>query len=100
MLQAGSHAAHPQSGLSVQLREAAPGVFDDVTRPWLSGVKNPCYKDQQGAVRCLPYLSIIGVSKSGTTDLYKKLMLLKCASLLPAVFACVHDLDPTTLTSH
>ena len=63
----------------VQLRTAAPDAFDEVKQPWLSSVKNPCYQDEAGIVRCLPYLSIIGVSKCGTTDLYKKLMLLKCA---------------------
>jgi Regulator of chromosome condensation (RCC1) repeat len=65
---------------ALQLRAAAPEVLDEVKQPWLEGVKNPCYKDKGGAVRCLPYLSIVGVSKCGTTDLYKKLMLLKCAA--------------------
>ncbi|GMH44760.1 hypothetical protein BSKO_12712 [Bryopsis sp. KO-2023] len=35
--------------------------------------KNPCYFAQDGRFRCLPYFSIIGVSKCGTTDLYAKL---------------------------
>ena len=65
----------------MQLRAVAPDVFGDVKRPWLEGVKNPCYRDGEGAVRCLPFLSIVGVSKCGTTDLYKKLMRLKCAAL-------------------
>ena len=67
----------------MQIREAAPEIFEDV-QPWLDGIKNPCYKSQNGTTRCLPYLSIIGVSKSGTTDLYRKLMQLPCAS--PACF--------------
>jgi hypothetical protein len=64
----------------MQLRAAAPDVFDEIRRPWLPSVKNPCYRDSADKVRCLPYLSIIGVSKCGTTDLYKKLMSLRCAS--------------------
>ena len=62
----------------VQVVAAAPDMFAEVKLPWLPEVKNPCYRDSEGRVRCLPYLSIIGVSKCGTTDLYKKLMLLTC----------------------
>ena len=32
------------------------------------------FRNATGGLRCLPYVSIIGVSKCGTTDLYHKLM--------------------------
>ena len=75
----------------LQIHEAAPGVFANLTVPWIGDVKNPCFFDKSRRCRCLPYLSIIGVSKCGTTDLYKKLMMLKCArpycAMLSVTFA-------------
>ena len=56
---------------------AAPDVFAHL-QPFLPTVKNPCFKDAAGTTRCLPYISVIGVSKAGTTDIYQKLMAIKC----------------------
>lgn len=67
----------------MQIAAAAPDVFARVQHPWIEGVKNPCYRDADGHARCLPFMSIIGVSKCGTTDLYKKLLSLQCAPISP-----------------
>jgi hypothetical protein len=63
----------------LQIHAAAPDVFSKIRQPWLPGIKNPCYYDATEVLRCLPFLSIIGVSKAGTTDLYKKLMMIRYA---------------------
>lgn len=60
-----------------QVREAALDIFVDLG-PWSSDTRNPCFRDSAGNLRCLPYVSIVGVSKCGTTDIYQKLMLMKC----------------------
>ncbi|KAK9810890.1 hypothetical protein WJX73_005645 [Symbiochloris irregularis] len=54
--------------------DAAPDIFEQLT-PFEPSLRNPCFHNRTtGALRCLPYFSIIGVSKCGTTDLYKKLL--------------------------
>ena len=54
-------------------------IFRVVPPSFLPGYKNPCWAAPSGggvaAVRCLPYFHIIGVSKCGTTDLYRRLAL-------------------------
>ncbi|WAQ97045.1 CHSTF-like protein, partial [Mya arenaria] len=35
-------------------------------------VKNPCWHDARGRWRCLPYFQLIGMDKSGSTDLFDK----------------------------
>ncbi|XP_053389659.1 carbohydrate sulfotransferase 15-like [Mercenaria mercenaria] len=44
-----------------------------MNRPqFLPGFRNPCWY-QRGSLRCLPYFHIIGVCKTGTTDLFERL---------------------------
>jgi hypothetical protein len=66
------------SGAEVQVMQSAPDVFEDVLYPWLPSARNPCYLSIYDEVKCLPFLSIIGVSKCGTTDLWHKLMQIPC----------------------
>ena len=62
--------------LTPELRGAAPDIFDGL-QPFDPAYRNPCFRNRtSGALRCLPFFSIIGVSKAGTTDLHRKLMLL------------------------
>lgn len=64
---------------ALQVRRAAPQVFAEL-QPLLPEVKNPCFKNAtSGATCCLPFLSVIGVSKAGTTDIHEKLMTMRCA---------------------
>ncbi|XP_060063198.1 carbohydrate sulfotransferase 15-like [Ylistrum balloti] len=47
----------------------------DVARPnFLSNYKNPCWKESASPVQCIPYFQLIGVDKSGTTDLFYRLV--------------------------
>jgi N-acetylgalactosamine 4-sulfate 6-O-sulfotransferase len=39
----------------------------------LRELKNPCWKESSGVLKCMPYFQILGVSKCGTTDLYHRL---------------------------
>ncbi|KAK3088062.1 hypothetical protein FSP39_014149 [Pinctada imbricata] len=44
---------------------------------FLPNFKNPCFYDKSGnkqILRCLPYFHIFGVCKTGTTDLYQRLL--------------------------
>ena len=62
--------------VTAAIRRAAPDIFSELA-PFEPKYRNPCFRNQTtGALRCLPYFSIIGVSKCGTTDLHHKLMLL------------------------
>jgi N-acetylgalactosamine 4-sulfate 6-O-sulfotransferase len=45
-------------------------------------LRNPCWGGTGPQMACLPYFNIIGVSKCGTTDLYRRLTLHK--EILPA----------------
>ncbi|KAK9829104.1 hypothetical protein WJX72_003914 [[Myrmecia] bisecta] len=65
--------AHPAARVAEEVRRAAPDIFDAMG-PLDKQYRNPCFRNASGALRCLPYFSIIGVSKCGTTDLYKKLL--------------------------
>jgi hypothetical protein len=66
----------------LQIQAAAMDIFTDIIYPWIPSARNPCYWDPYNEVKCLPFLSILGVSKCGTTDLYWKLMRIKCESFL------------------
>ncbi len=57
------------------MRAAAPDVFAELG-PLEPGLAGPCFRGAAGARRCLPAFSIIGVSKCGTTDMYRKLLAL------------------------
>ncbi|KAJ8300580.1 hypothetical protein KUTeg_022099, partial [Tegillarca granosa] len=41
---------------------------------FLQNYKNPCFKDPKGTLKCLPYFMLIGLDKSGTTDLFFKIV--------------------------
>ncbi|KAL7640341.1 UNVERIFIED_CONTAM: hypothetical protein RMT77_008605 [Armadillidium vulgare] len=43
---------------------------------FIKGLKNPCWYDKSSkkSLKCLPYFFILGQPKSGTTDLYKRLV--------------------------
>eukprot|EP00899_Mesostigma_viride_P013848 jgi/Mesvir1/22464/Mv18494-RA.1 len=60
------------------IRAAAPDIFAtlDESGGFDAGFKNPCYRQPGKGLRCVSYFNIIGVSKCGTTDLFKKLALL------------------------
>eukprot|EP00892_Ulva_mutabilis_P007834 jgi/Ulvmu1/5422/UM022_0217.1 len=59
------------------IQKSAEEVFEDVLFPWIPNARSPCWLDMWGTPKFLPLLSIIGVSKRGTTDLYQKLMRLR-----------------------
>ena len=63
----------------MQVMQTAPDIFNDVLYPWLPAARNPCYLSLTGDVKCLPFMSIIGVSKCGTTDMWSRLMDTPCA---------------------
>ncbi|XP_067673533.1 carbohydrate sulfotransferase 15-like [Haliotis asinina] len=58
----------------VNVDPTAPDDIMSMTQPHLlSNFKNPCWRETVGTssnVRCLPYFHLIGVDKSGTTDLW------------------------------
>lgn len=58
----------------MQVMRTSQDVFEDVLYPFLPSARSPCYMSIYREVRCLPFFSIIGVSKSGTTDLWSRLM--------------------------
>ncbi|KDD75062.1 hypothetical protein H632_c895p1 [Helicosporidium sp. ATCC 50920] len=60
-----------------ELQAVSPDIYGRV-RSYDGKFRNPCFYDQEaeGRLRCLPYFSILGVSKCGTTDMYHKLMML------------------------
>eukprot|EP00887_Chlorella_sp_A99_P007481 scaffold2.g7481.t1 len=63
----------PPAEPTAAVRRAAPDIFSELG-PFEAAYRNPCFRNRTtGALRCLPYASIIGVSKAGTTDLYRKL---------------------------
>ncbi|XP_072039601.1 uncharacterized protein [Amphiura filiformis] len=47
-----------------------PLVFRRLMKPFLTDYKNPCFRQKDGDLRCLPYFIEIGAAKCGTTDLY------------------------------
>jgi len=42
---------------------------------FLQNYKNPCWISTGDKLRCLPYFHIIGICKSGTSDLYKRMLM-------------------------
>ncbi|XP_063447214.1 carbohydrate sulfotransferase 15-like [Mytilus trossulus] len=40
---------------------------------YLPNFKNPCWRDVNYAIKCLPYFMLIGIDKSGTTDLFSRI---------------------------
>jgi hypothetical protein len=65
------------------LAALSPDVFALLPKQYNAMHKNPCWGGTGPQLACLPYFNIIGVSKSGTTDLYHRLTLYKEA-VLPA----------------
>ena len=66
-----------------QIYDAASDIFAHLNgTSRVDGVRSYCYRARESKkeVLCLPDVSIIGVSKCGTTDLYHKMMELRCAS--------------------
>ncbi|KAK3600483.1 hypothetical protein CHS0354_023582, partial [Potamilus streckersoni] len=41
---------------------------------FLKNYRNPCYYENNSTLRCLPYFQIFGVCKSGTSDLFKRML--------------------------
>ncbi|XP_046553719.1 uncharacterized protein LOC124263189 [Haliotis rubra] len=39
----------------------------------LSDYKNPCWKDRNNTIQCLPYFHLIGSDKCGSTDLFNRI---------------------------
>ncbi|KAK9845960.1 hypothetical protein WJX81_006889 [Elliptochloris bilobata] len=79
-----------------EVRAAAPDVFAGLA-PLQPGLRSPCFHNTSGHLRCLPYFSIIGVSKCGTTDLHHKLLALpsvvRTANKGPHFWDEVHSLQ-------
>ncbi|KAK3600482.1 hypothetical protein CHS0354_023581, partial [Potamilus streckersoni] len=44
------------------------------TQTFLKKYRNPCYYENNSTLRCLPYFQIFGVCKSGTSDLFKRML--------------------------
>lgn len=64
-----------QSGWDEARKRAAAAaleVFAFLPEHFDPAYKNPCWRDA-GGLHCLPYFHILGVSKCGTTDLYRRL---------------------------
>lgn len=40
---------------------------------YIKEFKNPCWKEEDGHLHCLPYFMLIGMDKCGTTDLFDRL---------------------------
>ncbi|XP_063447212.1 carbohydrate sulfotransferase 15-like [Mytilus trossulus] len=40
---------------------------------YLPNFKNPCWRDVSHTIKCLPYFMLIGIDKSGTTDLFSRI---------------------------
>ncbi|CAG2250394.1 CHST15 [Mytilus edulis] len=40
---------------------------------YLPNFKNPCWRDVNHSIKCLPYFMLIGIDKSGTTDLFSRI---------------------------
>ena len=52
----------------------SPDIFSALPDELSPLHKNPCWRQgTEGRLRCIPYYHIIGQSKCGTTDLYKRL---------------------------
>lgn len=58
-----------------EIEATASDVFSALPHPseLIPNIASPCWKGKDGAVSCLPLIHILGVSKCGTTDLYKRL---------------------------
>ncbi|XP_046365506.2 carbohydrate sulfotransferase 15-like [Haliotis rufescens] len=56
---------------------AIPGEDEDLfclnRTELLPDFKNPCWKDQNGTISCLPYFHLIGSDKCGSTDLFNRI---------------------------
>jgi hypothetical protein len=59
--------------LRSELEAFSGDVFEQLPRSFLRELRNPCWGDLRGELKCLPYYHILGVSKCGTTDLYNRL---------------------------
>ena len=67
-----------------------PVLYKEMPLKFISEYKNPCWKSNK-KLRCLPYFNILGVSKSGTTDLYNRIN--KHPDLIPAINKGLHWWD-------
>ena len=67
-----------------------PELYKEMPLKLIKKYKNPCW-EQRGTLRCLPYYNILGVSKSGTTDLYHRIN--KHPSIIPATNKGLHWWD-------
>ena len=56
----------------MKMAKLVPEVFDFLPATFDPNFKNPCWA-VGGGLRCLPYFHVLGVSKCGTTDLYRRL---------------------------
>eukprot|EP00057_Strongylocentrotus_purpuratus_P012392 XP_011666866.1 PREDICTED: carbohydrate sulfotransferase 15 isoform X2 [Strongylocentrotus purpuratus] len=56
-----------------ELRKEFKRITAKVPNTFLPEFKNPCWLDAKDELNCLPYFYLIGMSKCGTTDLWKKL---------------------------
>ncbi|XP_054768805.2 carbohydrate sulfotransferase 15-like [Lytechinus pictus] len=63
------------SSLPPALYKMRKPVFDLLPKSYLPGYKSPCWKAKPRMVlRCLPYFYLLGMPKSGTTDLWTKIL--------------------------
>jgi len=67
-------AAARASPRRAEIEAASPDVFAALPAAtgYEAGLASPCWR-REGQLRCLPLIHILGVSKCGTTDLYKRL---------------------------
>ncbi|XP_069119758.1 carbohydrate sulfotransferase 15-like isoform X2 [Argopecten irradians] len=62
-------------GYSCEVKTEHEDLLCDVTPPkFLPDFKNPCWRESGHPLQCLPYFQLIGVDKSGTTDLFYRLV--------------------------
>ncbi|XP_072049267.1 carbohydrate sulfotransferase 15-like isoform X2 [Amphiura filiformis] len=54
-----------------ELYNMTPAVFDTIPTQFMKGIRNPCWKYQNG-VHCLPGFFLAGIAKCGTSDLWDK----------------------------
>ncbi|PIK44101.1 hypothetical protein BSL78_19027 [Apostichopus japonicus] len=65
----------PAIGLLEGLKRIRPQIMSDYPSSFLANYKNPCYKKaSDGKLHCLPYFFLLGTPKSGTTDIWSKIV--------------------------
>ncbi|XP_021357111.1 carbohydrate sulfotransferase 15-like [Mizuhopecten yessoensis] len=64
-----------QDKYTCDVRTGQEDLLCDVETPnFLSEYRNPCWRVSGRPLQCLPYFQLIGVDKSGTTDLFYRLI--------------------------